>query len=230
MDRQQLLSKIFLLENLDRDEREALLEIATTKRCAARSEVVHKGEAGSQLYGILRGRLKVMSTSEDGRDLVFNIMGPGQVFGDIALFDRGERSATIVALDDCELLCIDRRALLPLLERQPRIAIKLLSAMAARMRRLSELLEDSHFLNLRARLAKKLLDLASVYGEPTSDGVRLDLKLTQQELGDLVGTTRESINKQLRAWTELGMLVSERGQITIARADLLRAQSGELVI
>jgi CRP-like cAMP-binding protein len=108
-----------------------------------------------------------------------------------------------------------------LLRRHPEAAIGLLRVLALRLKRVSELVEDTLFLNLPIRLAKKLLALDRIYGRDTEAGRRVDLKLSQEEWGDLVGTTRESINKQMRAWTEQGLISVDRGYIVLHRSDEL---------
>lgn len=230
IDDLQLISKLTLLPQLDQSERQALLAIATRRQFPARHTIVRKGDLGSQFFGILSGRLKAVTTSADGRDLALSIMGPGEMCGEIALLDEAERSATMVSIEPCELLCIDRQPFLDFLEQNPRVAIKMLSALASRVRTLTALVEDTLFLNLPARLSKKLLDLASIYGRKTPDGVRIDLKLSQQELGDLVGTTRESINKQIRIWTSEGVLTWHHGQVTLRRMDVLESLAGMFLL
>jgi CRP-like cAMP-binding protein len=196
------------------------------KRLRAREELCHKGDPGSQIYLILNGRLKAMTTSAEGDDIVFSIMGPGEVCGELALLGGGTRSATMVAHEDAELLVLDRRDFLPFLKKHPEAAIKLLEVLAKRLQRISALVEDTHFLNLPSRLAKKLLFLSKSYGVETGDGTRIDLRLSQTELGDLVATTRESINKQMRAWSEEGVVSMERGYVTIHTPDALESLAG----
>jgi len=221
IDRRQLLSSVSLFADLAEDELSALLEMTTTKKLAAREVLFSKGDSGNQLYGILSGRLKVLAAGADGKEVVFSLQGPGEVIGEIALIDGNARSATVVAMEPCNLLTLHRRDLIPFLEHHPKVAIHLAAVMAARVRRLSERAEDALFLTLPARLAKKLLALANTYGHPTPEGVLIDVRLPQQDLADLVGTTRESINKQLRSWEEEGFVKLERTRITILRPEEL---------
>ncbi len=134
---------------------------------------------------------------------------------------EGAASATVVAIEPCELLSLSRRDLLFFLRRHPDAAIQMLGLVAKRLAGVSELVEDTLFLNLPIRLAKKLVHFADSYGEETPDGLRLGLKLSQSEWGDLVGTTRESINKQFRAWTKAGLLSVDDGYIVIRRLEEL---------
>ena len=183
----------------------------------------HKGEPGNQLYGVLSGRLRVSAASKDGKEMVIGFQDPGDVIGEIALLDQNPRSATISAVEPTELLTLDRRELLPFLQRHPKVAIHLAQVLAAKLRRLTEITEDAMFLTLPTRLAKKLMGLAKAYGKPAGDGGQLQLKLQQQELADMVGTSRESVNKQLRTWVGEGLVAVERGKVTIVDPDGLEA-------
>jgi CRP-like cAMP-binding protein len=225
-DLKRLLASVPVFCRLDDRELDALLEMARTKRLRAREMLFHKGDPGSQVFVILSGRLKVMTTSADGDDVVFGVMDPGEVFGELALLGGGTRTATVSALDPCELLVLDRREFLPFLRSHPDAAIKLLETLCERLRRISEFVEDTLFLNLPSRLAKKLLTLSSAYGKQTPHGLQIDLKLSQTELGDMVGTSRESINKQVKLWTEEGLVTMEHGTVTIRRPEQLEALAG----
>jgi CRP-like cAMP-binding protein len=152
-------------------------------------------------------------------------MGPGEVFGEVAVLDGQPRSATITALERCELMIIQRNDFFHFLEKNPTAAIKLMAVLARRLRHLSERVEDSTFLEIPARLAKQLVHLGTRYGKPTDDGLRIELKLSQQELGDLVGATRESVNKQIRAWVGDGIVAQHKGRLVIVDLERLQAQA-----
>lgn len=220
-DKRNLLAGVPLFAGLGQKEIDGLGAVARIKSYKAREEVFHKGDAGAQLYVVIRGRLKALTTSLDGDDVVFGVMGPGEVFGEIALLSEHPRTATVTAIDKCELLILDRRDLLAFLRANPDASIKLLGLLADRLKGVSELVEDTHFLNLPVRLSKKLLAFAQAYGERGDDGLRINLKLSQEEWGDLVGATRESINKQMRAWTEEGVIRVDAGHVVIVDEDSL---------
>jgi CRP/FNR family cyclic AMP-dependent transcriptional regulator len=226
LDRRRLLAGVGIFSSLDERSLDALVRVTSTRRLGAGEVLFRKGDPGRQLYGVLSGRLKASAAGADGKELVFSVCDPGEVIGEIALLDSNPRSATIVALEPSELLVLDRRDLLPFLERHPKVAIELAELLAARLRRLSELAEDSVLLALRARLAKKLVSFARRYGRPTPQGVQIDLPFSQQELGDMVGTSRESINKQLRAWTDEGLIRVDSGYIVIRRPERLASLAG----
>lgn len=219
--RRALLGNVPLFEKLSGHELDEILEVAHVRRLDAREELFHKGDEGRQVFVVTSGRLKAMTTSSEGDDVVFSIMGPGEVFGELALLGCGRRTASVVAIDPCELLVLERREFLPFLRRHPEASARLLEVLARRLEHVSQLLEDTQFLNLPTRLAKQLLALARTYGRPTDEGVRIDLHLSQTELGDLVWSTRESVNKQLRAWSAEGLLSFDRGVLTLHRPETL---------
>jgi len=219
----RLLAHAPLFAGLGERHLHDLAAVARTRHLEPREELFHRGDEGTQIYVIATGKLKILTTSVDGDDVMFNITGPGEMIGEVALFAGRRRTATVTAIEPSDLLVLDRRDFLACLRRDPEVAIKLLGVLAVRIARMSELMEDVLFLNLPIRLAKKLLRLAQSDGEPTPDGVRIKLKLTQEEWGDLVGTTRESINKQLRVWSDKGMVRMEGGFVVIARQDALEA-------
>ena len=225
MDRRELLSSVSIFSSLDGTELDALLEVTTTKRVDAKEVLCRKGDPGNQLYGVLSGRLKVMAHGKDGRELVFGVMSRRDEIGEIALVDSEPRSATVVALERSELLTLHRRELLPFLERHPTVAIRLAAVLASRVRRLTQQAEDSIFLPLPARMAKTLQTLAAHYGAELAEGDPVDIRLAQQDLADMVGTTRESVNKQLRAWEDEGIVELRRSRMILLDRDSLEAIS-----
>ena len=222
---QALLGTIPLFAGLTAEQLGEISALARVRALAAREVVVNQGEPARALFAILRGRLKVASSGPDGRDTVLGIMAEGEVFGEVALLDGGVRSATCTAIEPCELLVIDREQFLQLLESSPGIAVKLLDVLAQRLRRLSQRSEDAAFLDVPSRLARSLLDLATRFGErgraPSQD-IRITLKLSQQELGDLVGATRESVNKHLSEWTRQGIVKLQGGRMIITDIESVR--------
>ena len=227
--KRELLGNVPLFSGLAPAELDAIVPVSRTVSLKKREQLFHKGDDGTQVYVVISGKLKALTTSREGNDVVFSIMGSGEVFGEVALLGGTKRTATISAIDACELLCIDRRDFMAFLKSHPEVAIKLLTVLARRMKSVSEFVEDSLFLNLPLRLAKKLLGLAAIYGQETENGIRVDLKLSQEEWGDLVGATRESINKQVRAWTEQGLISMDSGYIVLHRTADLEKLAGAVV-
>ena len=229
VDRRRLLHNISIFEGLDSRDLDALLQITTTKRLQAKEVLLRKGDEERQLYGVMSGRLRALGEGEDGKQIVLSLINPGEILGEISLLDSGRRSATVEAIEPCELLTLHRRDLYPFLEKHPRVAMNLAAVLGGHLRKLTELLEDTLFLTLPSRLAKKLVALAQAYGKETSDGVRIELRLSQSELGELVGVSRESINKQMRAWVGQELIRFEGGFITIVNSEGLRSLARLLV-
>ncbi len=221
MDRKELLRNVSLFASLDARELDRLIQATTTRKLAAKETLFRKGDPGNQLFGILTGSLKVTGVGTDGKDVVFSLMGPGEVLGEMALLDDAPRSATVVAVEATALVTLHRRDFVPFLEQHPRAAIALATALVARVRRLSERAEDRQTMSLPARLAKRLLALAAEHGTRPIVGGPVEVRLSQQDLADLVGTTRESVNKQLRVWEEEGIVALGRGRTVLKQPKLL---------
>jgi CRP-like cAMP-binding protein len=225
--KRKLLANVPLFAGLSEREIDGLIQVTRTQTLRPREELFHKGDEGTQVFLVIEGTLKALTTSEEGDDVVFSILGPGELFGEIAFLGSQVRTATVIAMTSSELLAVDRRDFLDFLKRHPEASIKLLSVLADRLKNVSELVEDTLFLNLPIRLAKKVVHYASIYGEKNASGeIRVGLKLSQEEWGDLVGATRESINKQMRAWTEAGLIRSDHGHVVIQRREKLERLAG----
>ena len=224
VDKRALLSKCPLFRDLDDHDLDTLVAYARFQRYAAHEVIFRKGDPGYGLMAVLSGRVSISSPSEEGKEVILNIIAPGEVFGEIALLDGKERTADATAMETSELLVLDRRSFLSFLERKPKFCVALLNILCARIRRTSEQVEDALFLDLPSRLGKTLLALVDSYGRSTPDGIRLEIKLSQRELGNLVGLTRESMNKQLKAWREKGLIKIDAGLITICDIEAFEAE------
>lgn len=218
----QLLARSWLFSELSKSEIDALTGIAQMRAARAKQSVVKKGEPGASIFVVLRGRLKVV-TSGLGRGTAFRILGPGELFGEIAVLDGQERSATVTALEPGQLAVIQEDAFTAFLERHPAVSRKLLAVLARRVRDLSQRVEDRALLEAPARLAKCMLGLAERYGKQEPRGLVCNLKLSQSELGELIDATRESVNKLLRTWKSEGILTHEAQRIVVHDLPALRA-------
>ncbi len=216
-----LLVNSSLFQNVSPTDMQHLARYSKIKAYKTREEICRRGEAGSQIFVIAKGKVSLHTDSDDGKELGFGFMGAGEIFGEIAVFDGGERTATVKAIEPAELLVIEKRDLMPFLQKNPNVAVQLLATLASRLRRTDEHFEDIFFRNLPGRLAKKFINLASTYGQQTDEGVHINLKLSQGEIGKLTGATRESINKQMRAWEADGLINCKKGYITIKELDKL---------
>jgi CRP-like cAMP-binding protein len=217
-DRQKLLQEHPLFSGLPAEIIERLSSYAVMRDVKRGTTIFTKGDVGNSLFAVCEGTVKMTSPSADGKDAVFNMINEGAIFGEIALLDGRTRTADAVAATDCQLMVIDRRDFLPLLRSQQELAIKIIDVLCERLRRTSEQVEDIMFLDLPGRLAKALLRL--IGDSSTKDR---KLAITQGEIGEIIGMSRESTNKQLREWQERKWIKLERGGISILQPDALQA-------
>jgi CRP/FNR family transcriptional regulator, cyclic AMP receptor protein len=181
--------------------------------------IFSKGDEGLGLIAVLSGVVKISVPSDDGKEIVLNLIGAHEIFGEIALLDGGARTADATPLGDCELLLLDRRDVLPIVAEEPTLAIKLLEVVSQRLRRTSQQVEDLSFGDLSVRLAKALLRLAELQGTLTDAQPRVTI--TQKELGQTVGLSRERTNWYLRAWEKVGCLTLVKGGCVITNRQQL---------
>ena len=214
-----LLSSHWLLRHLDNAAFDRLVRHARREHYAPDQVIFRRGDAGRSMMAVLNGRVKISNDAADGRSVVFNLIDSGQIFGEIAFLDGDMRTADATAIGETELLVLDRRELLPLLERDPGLCLRLMTVLCDRLRRTTEQVEDLLFLVRPARLAKVLIWLAREYGEPVADGIRIDLELSQRELGNLTGMTRESMNRQLTEWRRAGLIELVAGHVIVRRLE-----------
>lgn len=222
LDKRAVLADHFLFGQLEPAELERILGLGVEKRFSSGQVIFQKGEEGNSMMVVLRGQVRISLFSEEGKELILTIIPTGGCFGEMALLDGKERSADATAIGECVLFIIARRDFIPFLEHHPRVAIRLLALVSERLRYANELVENIAFLNLPARLARLLLKLALTHGENTQEGVRIGLKISQQDLGNLIATSRESVNKQLRQWQEEGLLAVRQGYLTILQPEALK--------
>jgi CRP-like cAMP-binding protein len=198
-------------KDLDPAVIDRLVAHAVTRKVKKGTAVFRKDDPGSTLYAVCEGAVRISVPSQQGQDAIFNVVSRGEIFGEIALLDGGNRTADAVAIEDSELMLIERREFLPVLRTNPEMAISLIEILCSRLRRTSEQVEDIVFLDLPGRLAKALLQLQRRAAAGPTDGIRV----TQRELSQMIGVSRESVNKQLRSWERRKWLKIERGGVRI---------------
>ena len=179
----------------------------------------NKGDPGLGMIAVVAGTVRIASVAADGREATLNTIRPGEIFGEIALLDGRPRTASAIAAEPCELLVLRRDEFLPLMRERPAISENLLKVLCAKLRRASEQVEDSHFLPMSARLAKAVLRMSKEGGEA--------VRITQRELGHMIGLSRETTNKMLGALADGGALRIGKASIAVLdRAALERAALG----
>ncbi len=204
-----------LFSALDAEAAAALRASMTEKRVPRSGVIFSEGEPGDRMYVILDGKVKLGQTSPDGRESLLAVLGPGEVFGELSLFDPGPRTATATAVTDTVVVGLGHADLRPWLTGRPEVAEALLQALAQRLRRTNEALADLVFSDVPGRVAKQLLELADKFGQPGPDGVLVHHDLTQEELAQLVGASRETVNKALADFTQRGWIEVDQRQVLL---------------
>ena len=217
----RILAKTELLSQLDAREMEELVALARVEHFDANAVIFNKGDPGDRFYAILRGRVGINTVSRDGKEIFLNILNPGDVFGEIALLDGKERTAGAVAMEPTKLSTIGRADFLPFLQRHPELCIRLMAVLCERLRWTSGIIEDTIFLDIPRRLAKRLLTLMQQHGEAVERGIRIRIKLSQEDLGHMLGATRESVNKGIRSLQQSGAISYEDGFMIIRDVAML---------
>ncbi len=197
-----------LFTSLDDAAASSLRASMETVRLAKGATLFSEGDLGEHLYVIVEGKLKLGTSSGDGRENLLSILGPGEMFGELSLFDPGPRTSTATAVTDVRLLSLGHDQVKPWLTQHPEVALNLLARLAQRLRRTNEVVGDLVFSDVPGRVAKALIDLGERFGKATDEGLYVHHDLTQEELAQLVGASRETVNKALadfasRNWIRL---------------------------
>jgi CRP/FNR family transcriptional regulator, cyclic AMP receptor protein len=214
-----------LFAALDDEAAEALLNSMVRVQLTRTEVLFHEGDPGDRLYVITEGKVKLGRTSGDGRENLLAILGPGEMFGELSLFDPGPRNATATAVSDAVVVGLGSDDLGTWLAGRPDVARQLLRALARRLRRTNEALADLVFSDVPGRVAKALLDLSERFGRPTEDGLRVAHDLTQEELAQLVGASRETVNKALADFASRNWLRLEARAVVLTDIDRLRKRA-----
>ncbi len=183
--------------------------------------VFMRGDPGDSLCGVVNGRVRISASLPTGKEVFLNIMEPGDSFGEIALLDGQPRTATATAIVRAELIIFKREPFLALLSTEPELAAHLIRLLCQRVRWTAQLMEDSALLSVPARMAKRLLSLSHLHGRRTPAGSRLTL--SQEELAQFLGVSRQIVNQHLQVWKAQGWILSGRGHLTICSASSLEA-------
>ena len=214
-----------LFAALDDEAAEALRSTMTRVEVPRGEAIFHEGDPGDRLYVIVEGKIKLGRASGDGRENLLAILGPGEMFGELSLFDPGPRNAAGTAVADTVLLGVGSDDLDEWLRGRPEVARHLLRALARRLRRTNEALADLVFSDVPGRVAKALLDLSERFGRPTDDGLRVAHDLTQEELAQLVGASRETVNKALADFVHRGWIQLQGKSVVVLDEDRLRRRA-----
>jgi CRP/FNR family cyclic AMP-dependent transcriptional regulator len=222
MDITTLIKQIPLFNTLSEDNISNLS--ASLRRLSLKQgqTLFYKGDEGTALYIVQKGTIKIVLPSRIGDEIIVTIFSSGDFFGEMALLDGEPRSADAIAIEPSEVFVLKRNDFLTFLQSNVNAIESILSLLSNRLRSTDELLEDTCFLNISVRLAKKLVELASSHGQNENDIIHINLSLTQKELGDMIGATRESINKELKILREKQIIKTNGNKIQILDLDKLK--------
>jgi CRP-like cAMP-binding protein len=217
----EVLAKAGLFQGVATEAAEALAGSLVYSDYARGDTVFAEGEQGDTLYIVISGKVKVGRKAADGRENMLSVMGPSDMFGELSLFDPGPRTATATVVTDARLACLAHSSLRPWISDRPDIAEQLLRVLARRLRRTNDALADLIFTDVPGRVAKALLGLAERFGTEEPEGVRVHHDLTQEELAQLVGASRETVNKALADFASRGWVRVDSRALTILDAERL---------
>jgi CRP/FNR family transcriptional regulator, cyclic AMP receptor protein len=212
----KLLEQCSLFASMEEHSRRELVALAHPRRYDAGEPICRLGDVGLSMMAVASGTVRISLPMAKGKEIILADLPTGELFGEIAMLDGRPRSADATALTKCELLVLERRHVIPFLEQNPSVCLKLMEMLCARIRHSDERMADIAFFDLPTRLAKVLLN----YPAKTRDDTRLSL--SQTELAEMAGGTRENVNRCLRDWQRRGIVESKGGWTIILKAEELR--------
>ncbi|HET8914049.1 MAG TPA: Crp/Fnr family transcriptional regulator [Ktedonobacteraceae bacterium] len=217
------LKQVSLFADLTDDEIEELMTAAKRRTFRAGEVIFHRDDPGQVLYVIKEGKVKICLISPDGQEISLVVFGKGDCFGEFAILDGLPRSADAIAIERVECYTLQRSDFNNAIMKNPKIAIQVLEVLSKRLRTTDDMVEDLIFLDVYGRVAKKLLELADAHGTKVDDGIRIEVRLTQQEIASMVGASRESVNKVMGYFSDKKYISTDKHRITLHRtADLQR--------
>jgi CRP/FNR family transcriptional regulator len=225
MGRASDLGRTALFGGLDEAVLETLADKAVHRKYRKGNVIFVQGEQGERCFTIVAGAVKISAYHADGREAVMAVLGPGDVFGELSLFDDAPRSADATAIEDTELLSIDTKAVTEAIRTRPELGLALLRVLGRRLRHTNEALQDIAFFDVPGRVARRIADLAETYGEATDEGVLIELPISQESLAQMVGATRESVNKALSLLKRRGLVSRVGRRYLVSDVEKLRSRA-----
>jgi CRP/FNR family transcriptional regulator, cyclic AMP receptor protein len=218
------LKQVPLFADLDDEEVRDLMNVARRRIFRSGEIIFHREDPGQVLYVIKEGKVKICLISPDGQEMTLTVLGKGEYFGEFALLDGLPRSTDAIASERVECYTLQRTDFHNAIMKNPKIAIQAMEVLSKRLRNTNQMVEDLIFLDVYGRVAKKLVELADAHGVKAEDGgIRIEMRLTQQELASMVGASRESVNKVMGYFSEKNFISTDKHRITLHRiADLKR--------
>ena len=210
-----VIRKAPLFSGLDSSAADSLRTSMNLVKLRKGQSLFKEGDDGDHLFVVSSGKVKLGTKSVDGRENLLMILGPGDMFGELSLFDSGPRTATATAVTDSKLLALGQDKVIPWVKEHPEVSLQLLARLASRLRRTNEVVGDLVFSDVPGRVAKALIDLGVKFGDKRTEGLFVNHDLTQEELAQLVGASRETVNKALADFAQRGWLRLEARSVMI---------------
>lgn len=217
----ETLSKVPLFAHLTEDEVGRIAEVTRAKTYPQNSVIVFENDPGDAMYVVDTGQVKVVLTGEDGREVILSVLGDGDFFGEMALIDDLPRSAHVIAMERSKLIVLYRDDFRRCLEETPRIALGMLQALSRRLRRADDKIGGLVLLDVPGRIARLLIELAD-----EGDGTTISRRITHQTMGQMVGSSRETVSRTIRDLVDRGLIRVSRKTIEIRDRSGLEAAAG----
>jgi CRP/FNR family cyclic AMP-dependent transcriptional regulator len=217
------LKTVPLFRDFDETELSEVAQLVTTRRYAKHQTIFREGDPGQTFYLILLGSVAIVRIAADGRETILSILKERDFFGEMSIFDTAVRAASVRTLTEVEVGAIEREDFLALIDRSPRIGRLLVIALSERLRAANKLISATTSQDIRSRLASLLLNLSANFGEQVPAGTRITLRLTNQEMANMIGTTRETVNRTLNRFWDERLIDMRTAHVVVVEAEKLRA-------
>ncbi|MEX3504070.1 CRP-like cAMP-activated global transcriptional regulator GlxR [Corynebacterium sp. LK2510] len=218
---QEILARAGIFQGVNADAVTALISEMEAVRFPRGTTIFDEGEPGDRLYIITEGKVKLAHHAPDGRENLLSVMGPSDMFGELSIFDPGPRTSSAVCVTEVTAATMNSETLRVWIEDHPEIAQQLLRVLARRLRRTNASLADLIFTDVPGRVAKTLLQLANRFGSQEGGALRVNHDLTQEEIAQLVGASRETVNKALATFAQRGWIRLEGKSVLIVDTEHL---------
>ncbi len=222
------LKRINLFSDMSSEEMESLAQKTRMESVSKKTPIFFPGDPSQQVYLLKEGRVKISRISEEGREVTIALLEPGEIFGELEVLGDAPRDTLAEALDDSKVCVVGKDLFLDMVSQKPQFSFRLTKLIGFRMRKIENRVEDLVFKDVPARLADLLLDLAEDYGKKTPEGIFLQIKLTHQEMANLIGSIRETVSAVLGDFKRDGWIAFEGRQIRLLKPDRLK-QRTELI-
>lgn len=223
----QVVRTVSLFASLREDAWDEVAGMLTGLCYARDAYIFFEGDLPEYLYVIWMGRIKLVRHSVDGRDVVLDVLGPGRLVGEVAVFEGAPYSQTAQAMEEVAVIAIARHDYLELLQRFPTLALAVINELGRRLRVVNDLVQSLAVDRVERRIARALLRLALYNGTPTRDGTMIQMRLTRQDLADMTGTTVETAIRVMSRFRKYGWITTQRGRVVIKQPEQLNTVANQ---